>query len=173
MLLARFEPPIPASDQPQTLALDSSATGIASGFEPATFQVVGSASTTCAIGYQSCSLVHSGVGRDSSIGIATSYGLDDLRIQSRLQRDFPHPSTRILRPTQPPVQWVQGVLPGSKVAGAWRWPPTSSRAEVDERIELYLCSSCGLSWQIIAWILPLPTEILILILVYQSFLFWE
>jgi hypothetical protein len=36
-----------------------------------------------------------------------------------------------LRPTQPPVQWVQEVLPpGQSAAGAWRWPFTPSSAEV-------------------------------------------
>ena len=27
---------------------------------------------------------------------------------------------------------------GSKAAGAWRWPPTPSRAEVERRVELYI-----------------------------------
>ena len=42
-----------------------------------------------------------------------------------------------LGPTQPPVQWAPGLLPGGKVVGGWRWPPTPSSAEVKERIELY------------------------------------
>jgi hypothetical protein len=32
------------------------------------------------------------VGRDSSVGVATRYGLDGLGIESRRGRDFPHPS---------------------------------------------------------------------------------
>jgi hypothetical protein len=31
-------------------------------------------------------------------------------------------------------------MPGAKAAGAWRWPPSPSNAEVKERAELYICS---------------------------------
>ena len=41
-----------------------------------------------------------------------------------------------LGPTQPPVQWAPSLLLGGKEDGAWRWPPTSSSAEVKERVEL-------------------------------------
>jgi len=47
--------------------------------------------------------------RDSSVGIATAYGLDGPRIESRWGRDFLHLSRPALRPTQPPVQWVAGL----------------------------------------------------------------
>ena len=62
--------------------------------------------------------------RDSSVGMATRYGLDGPRIESRWGRDFPHPSRPAPRPIQPPVQWVPGLLPEGKAAGAWRLPPT-------------------------------------------------
>ena len=52
-------------------------------------------------------------GRDSSVGIATRYGLDGPGIEWRWGgRDFPHPSRPALGPTQP--------SPGCKAAGAWR-----------------------------------------------------
>jgi hypothetical protein len=57
-------------------------------------------------------------GGDSSVGIATSYGLDGLRIEFRWGRDFLHPSRPALGPTQPPIQWYR-VFPGGKAAGAW------------------------------------------------------
>jgi hypothetical protein len=60
------------------------------------------------------------VGRDSSIGIATRYGLDGPEIESRCERDFPHLSKPALGPSQHPKQWVPGLFPGNKAAGAWR-----------------------------------------------------
>ena len=50
--------------------------------------------------------------RDSSVGIATRYGLDGPGIESRWGGDFPHPSRPTLGPTQPPVQWVPGLSRG-------------------------------------------------------------
>jgi hypothetical protein len=59
------------------------------------------------------------VDRDSAVGIATRYGLDGPGIESRWARDFPQPSRPALGPTQPPVQWISGLFPGGKAAGAW------------------------------------------------------
>ena len=42
-------------------------------------------------------------GRDSSVGIATRYGLDGPGIESRWGRDFSAPVQTGLRPTQPPI----------------------------------------------------------------------
>jgi hypothetical protein len=53
-------------------------------------------------------------GPDSSVGIATGYGLNDPGIESRCGRYFPHLSRPDLRPTQPPVQWVPGLSQGIK-----------------------------------------------------------
>ena len=59
-------------------------------------------------------------GRDSSVGIATRYGLDGPRVEPRWGRNFSHPSRPALRPTQPPVQWVPHLSLRSKMAGTWR-----------------------------------------------------
>jgi hypothetical protein len=59
------------------------------------------------------------VGRDSSVGIATRYGLDGPGIESWWGRDFSQRSRPALGPTQPPIQWVPGLFPGGKAAGAW------------------------------------------------------
>jgi hypothetical protein len=40
------------------------------------------------------------VARDSSVGPG---------IESRFVRDFPHPSSPTLRPSQPPIKWVPGL----------------------------------------------------------------
>jgi len=63
--------------------------------------------------------------RDSSVSIATRYGLEGPRIESRWRRDFLHRSRQALGPTQHPIQGYR-VFPGGKAARAWRWPPTPS-----------------------------------------------
>jgi hypothetical protein len=75
--------------------------------------------------------------KNNSVSIATRYGLGGQGIESRWGRDFPRLSTPALGPTQPSIQWVPALLWG-KAAGTCRWPPTLSRAEVKERVELYI-----------------------------------
>ena len=65
-----------------------------------------------------CGVFVTSVGRDNSVGIATCYGLDDPRIESRQRRDFLYPSRPTLGPTQSPIQWVPGLSGGGKAAGS-------------------------------------------------------
>ena len=55
------------------------------------------------------SVIITGHGPGSVVGIATGYGLDGPGIESRWERDFPHLSRPALGHTQPPVQWVPGL----------------------------------------------------------------
>jgi hypothetical protein len=82
-------------------------------------------------------------GRDSSVGIATRYGLEGTVIG---RADFPHSSRPALWPTQPPtMQWVLGLEPGVKAAeakgivGLYRYFPSGPSCPVHtcgERMEV-------------------------------------
>jgi hypothetical protein len=78
------------------------------------------------------------VGRNSSVGTATHYGLDSPAIEYRGggARDFPHPSRPVLRPIRPPVQWIPGLSRGVKRPGyGVKTPPPPKRsAEAKERV---------------------------------------
>jgi len=82
------------------------------------------------------------VGRDSSVGIATCYGLDDPRIEYRWRQYFPHPSRPALGPAQPLIQWVEDLSWGLKRPGPGVDHPPPLNAMVKERIELYIHSLC-------------------------------
>ena len=81
------------------------------------------------------------MGRDSVVGIQTRYGLDGPGIESRWERDFPHPSRPALGPIQPPIQWVSSLFSGAKWPGGGVDHPPPSSAEVKQRVELYLYST--------------------------------
>ena len=79
--------------------------------------------------------------RNSSVGIATRYGMDGPGIDSRWGRDFPHPCTPALGPTHPSVRRVTSQFPASKAFLAWPWAShTTTAAEDKERVQLYLYS---------------------------------
>ena len=67
-----------------------------------------------------CSNVKVQVGRDSVVGIATSFELDRSGIEPQWGRDFSHPFRPASRPTQTLVQRVTYLFPGRKADGAWR-----------------------------------------------------
>jgi hypothetical protein len=80
------------------------------------------------------------VGRDSSVGVATRYGLDG--------RESNPCGGEFFR-TRPDGPWGQPILlhtgyrvfPGGKPDGAWRWTPTASSTEV-EGSAIYLLPLC-------------------------------
>ena len=86
---------------------------------------------------------------DSSVSIAPRYGLDGPGIKSRWGKDFPHPSRLALGSAQPPIQWVPGLSPGLKSPGHGfdHLPPPN--AEVEGRVELYICSPSGPLWLVL------------------------
>ena len=55
--------------------------------------------------------------RDSSVGVAIRYGIDDPGFESGWGREFLHPSSPAMGRTQPPIKWV---IPDGKAAFAWR-----------------------------------------------------
>jgi hypothetical protein len=53
-------------------------------------------------------------------GVASRYGLDGRRFETRFRRNFPYPFRRTTRSTQPCVQWHRVSFLEGKGAGAWR-----------------------------------------------------
>jgi hypothetical protein len=91
--------------------------------------------------------------RDSSVGIALGYGLENWGLGFNSWQGlgiffFTIMSRTALGPTQPPIQWVPGALSlGVKrlVCEADHSPPSS--AKVKEWVELYLYSPNTPSWR--------------------------
>ena len=95
------------------------------------------------------------MGRDSSVGIATRYGLDGPGIESRW-------GVRLSAPVQTgsgayPASYIMGTgsFPGVKRPGRGVDHPPPSGAEVEGRVELYIYSPCEPSWPLLGWPLPL------------------
>ena len=62
-------------------------------------------------------VIHSTIGWDSSVGIATRYMLVGPGIESRWRRDFLHPSRPTLGPNFPLLQWVPAYSGGESGRG--------------------------------------------------------
>jgi hypothetical protein len=88
------------------------------------------------------------MGRDSSVGIATHYGLDGTGIESRWGDIFAPvltgPAAHLASYTMGTGYCPEVKRPGREVD---RPPPSS--AEVKERVELYLYSPSGPSWSVL------------------------
>jgi len=77
---------------------------------------------------------------DSAVGIATCYGLDGLGIESLVAAIFSAPVQT--GPGAHPASYTMstGSFPGIKRSGRGVDHPPPSSAEVEEKIELYICS---------------------------------
>jgi hypothetical protein len=100
--------------------------------------------------YNTCSM-----GRDSSVGIATAYGLECLGVVSLWSEIFRNP---LDLPREPPNILSNGyrLSHGGKAAWVWRWPLATFSAEVKDRVHPYLYLPSGPSWPVIRCNLPLP-----------------
>ena len=88
------------------------------------------------------------MGQDSSVGIATRYGLDGPGIESWWGRNFrTHPD----RPWGPTASYAMatGSFPGVKRLGRGADHPPPSKCRGHERVALYLYSPSGPSWPVI------------------------
>ena len=88
-------------------------------------------------------------GRDSSFGIATQYGLEGPRIESQCAARFPAPVQT--GPGAHPASYTMGTVsfPGVKQPGRGVDHPHPSSAEVEGRVDLYICSPSGPSWPVL------------------------
>ena len=74
-------------------------------------------------------------GQNSSVGIATRYGLGGSVFGPLCGRDNPNTSRMALRPTEPPLRWVPGIFTGEKALWGGRSPPPPlpTSAEVKQK----------------------------------------
>ena len=87
-------------------------------------------------------------GRDSSVGIATRYWPDGPGIESRWAARFSHTSRLALGPPASRTMGTRSFL-GVKRPRCGVDNPPSSSAEVEGKVELYICSPSGPSWPVI------------------------
>jgi len=100
------------------------------------------------------------MGRDSSVGTATRYGLDGHGIESRwgvarfsaTVQTSPGPHTVSYPMGTASFRWV-------KRQGRGISHPSPFSAEVKWKVELYIFSRYGPSWPLLRWTLSLPTAI--------------
>jgi hypothetical protein len=89
------------------------------------------------------------VGRDSSVGIATRYGLDGPGIESRWGARFTAPVQTGSGAHSASCTMGTGSFPGVKRPRRGGDHPPQTSAEVKERVELYLHPSFGPSWPVV------------------------
>jgi len=97
----------------------------------------------------SCLISLIGRGLDSTVSIATCYGLEGLGIKFQWGRDILHPSRPV--PGAHPASFTMGTesFPGVKQPGHGVNHPPLFSAEVEGRAELYICSPSGPLWPVL------------------------
>ena len=95
--------------------------------------------------------------RDSSVGIATRYGLDGPGIESRWGGGARLSAPVQTGPEAHPASCTMGTgsFPGEKRPGRGADHPPPSKCRGQERVGLYLCSPSGPAWPLMGS--PLPT----------------
>ena len=103
-----------------------------------------------------CYITYFHGGRDSSVGIATRYGLDGPGIESQWGSRFSAPVQT--GPGAHPAFYTMGIgsFPKAKRPGRGADHPPTSRTEVKGRVELYICYPSGPLWPVLGRTLPLP-----------------
>ena len=98
------------------------------------------------------------MGLDSSGGIATRYGLDGSRIESRWGARFSAPAHT--GPGAYPASYTMrtGSFSGCKAAGAWCWPPTPHLAPRSWKGRAIPLLTSGPSWPVMGEPLLLPSR---------------
>ena len=86
------------------------------------------------------------VGWDSAVGTATRYGLDDPGIESRWEARFSAPGQTVPGTHSASLSGVERPWHGDEHLHP-------SRAEVKERVKLYVYSPSGPSWPVLGWTL--------------------
>jgi hypothetical protein len=94
--------------------------------------------------------------RDSSVSIATRYGLDGPEIESRWGARFSAPVQTSSEAHPASYTMGTGSFPGVKWLGRGIDHPPPYSAEVKGRVKLYVYSPSGPSWPVLGWTLPLP-----------------
>jgi hypothetical protein len=70
------------------------------------------------------------MGRNNVVVIESCHFLDGLEMEFQWGRDFSHPSSPVLMPSQPSVRWEQSLFPRVKAVRAWFLPHTPSNADI-------------------------------------------
>jgi hypothetical protein len=88
------------------------------------------------------------VDRDSSVGIATHYGMDGPGLNPGMGKIFYTRPDRSWGPPSLLYNWYRSFPGGNRPGRGDDYPPTSS-AEFKERVELYLYTPYGPSWPVL------------------------